>query len=63
MITNLQRIRKEAGLTQKELAERSSIPLRSIQAYETNSRSISKIRVDNAIKLAKVLKCKIEDLL
>lgn len=59
----LKRQRKSAGLTQQELAERSGVKLRMIQAYEQNYQDISKAEVGSIIRLAKTLSCKVEDLL
>lgn len=55
--------RKYACLTQKELAERSGVKLRMIQAYEQNYQDISKAEAGSLIRLAKVLSCSVEDLL
>ena len=60
---SLKRQRKSAGLTQKELACRSGVKLRMIQAYEQNYQDISKAEVGSVIKLAKALSCSVEDLL
>lgn len=60
---SLKRQRKSAGLTQQELACRSGVKLRMIQAYEQNYQDISKAEVGSVIKLAKALSCSVEDLL
>ena len=62
-INSLKRQRKSAGLTQHELAERSGVKLRMIQAYEQNYQDISKAEVGSIIRLAKTLSCRVEDLL
>ena len=62
-VNPLKRQRRSAGLTQKELAERSGVKLRMIKAYEQNYQDISKAEALSVIKLAKVLKCLPEDLL
>lgn len=59
----LKRQRKSAGLTQQELAEKSGVKLRMIQAYEQNYQDISKAEVGSMIRLAKALSCSVEDLL
>ena len=61
--TNLKIIRRASGLTQQQLAERAQVELRSIQMYEQRRNDINKAQVDTLYKLAKVLGCKIEDLL
>lgn len=60
---NLQRIRKERGLSQSALADLSGVNRTSIQHYEIGIRDINKASVVNVYKLSKVLECKIEDLM
>ena len=62
-LNSLKRQRKSAGLTQQELAERSGVKLRKIQAYEQNYQDVSKAEVSSMIRLAKALSCGVEDLL
>ena len=62
-VNPLKRQRRSAGLTQKELAERSGVKLRMIKAYEQNYQDISKAEVLSVIKLARALNCSPEDLL
>ena len=61
--TNLKRIRKISGLSQKELAELSGVPLRQIQLFEQRQRDINHIRAIDVVKMSRVLGCKVEDLL
>lgn len=61
--TNLKRIRKISGLSQKELSELSSVPLRQIQLFEQKQRDINHTKAIDVVKLARVLGCKTEDLL
>ena len=61
--TNLKRLRRQAGLSQKGLAEDSGVPLRTIQQYEQRQKSINKAQVMYAVKLAKALGCEVEELL
>ena len=61
--TRLKELRKEKKLTQQELAGRSGVKLRMIQAYEQNYQDISKAEVGSMIRLAKALSCSVEDLL
>ena len=60
---NLKRLRKNAGWTQHELAERADIPLRTLQQYEQRQKSINKAQAAYLVRLARVLHCEIEDLL
>ena len=59
----LKRYRKLAGLSQRELAERTNIPIRTIQQYEQRQKNINKAQVDYVIRLSKELYCTPEDLL
>lgn len=61
--TNLKRIRKIAGLTQKELAVLSGVSIRQIQLFEQKQRDINHTMAIDVVKLARVLGCKTEDLL
>lgn len=54
-MTNLQRIRKEKGLTQKQLAEKSGVSLKMIQKYEIGAKNINHARAITVIKLANAL--------
>ncbi|MCD8180368.1 MAG: helix-turn-helix transcriptional regulator [Firmicutes bacterium] len=61
--TRLQVMRKQYGITQKELANKSGVTLRSIQMYEQRNKDINKASLATVISLAKTLGCKIEDLI
>lgn len=61
--TRLQRQRKLCGLTQKELAEKSGVKLRTLQQYEMRAKDINKASVSTMVALASILSCRIEDLL
>ena len=50
-------------MTQKEMSDRSGVKLRMIQAYEQNYQDISKAEVSTIVRLARVLSCRVEDLL
>lgn len=62
-MNNLQKIRKSCGLTQKELAEKSGLPIRAIQNYEQGFRSINGAAAETACKIAQALNCAVLDLL
>ena len=62
-ITRLQRQRKQCGLTQKELSEKSGVKLRTIQQYEMKAKDINKASVSTILALASSLGCRVEDLL
>ena len=60
---NLKRIRESRGLSQTELAEKSGVKLRNIQAYEQRNNDIDKAQAKILYKLSRVLGCDIEDIL
>lgn len=61
--TNLKLLRKNAGISQRELAELSSVPLRTIQQYEQRQKNINKAQTEYLILLSQVLCCNIQDLM
>lgn len=61
--TNLKRIRKSRGVTQRLLAEQTHIPLRTIQQYEQGQKSINGARSEYLVLLAKALYCEADELL
>lgn len=62
-MTNLQRIRKKAGLSQAELADIIGVSVRTLQDYEQGRRNINKAAADVVLKLAKALHCKLNDIM
>ncbi|MCL2060619.1 MAG: helix-turn-helix domain-containing protein [Oscillospiraceae bacterium] len=62
-VSNLQRIRKAGGMTQKELAEASGTALRMVQLYEQRKQDINKAQAITLARMAHVLGCFVEDLL
>ena len=61
--TNLKRLRRQAGLSQRGLAEKSGISLRTIQQYEQQKKNINKAQIDTLIPLSKALYCDVRELL
>ena len=61
--TNLARYRKSKDLSQSQLAEASGVSIRSIQLYEQRQTNINNAQHNHLVTLAKVLGCKIEDIL
>lgn len=55
MANPLQQARKAAGLTQKQLAEQTGIPLTLIQKLENGTREMAKVNVGYALKIARAL--------
>jgi transcriptional regulator with XRE-family HTH domain len=63
-ITNpLQIKRIEKGLTQAQLADKTGIPLSTVQGIERGKLDIQKVAGITLLKFAEVLNCKIEDFL
>ena len=56
---NLEELRRSAGLTQKELSESAGVSRKSINAIENGIYIPSTLL---ALKIAKTLKCNVEDI-
>ena len=56
---NLEQLRKKAGLTQSDLSESAEVSRKSINAIENGIYVPSTVL---ALKIAKTLKCKVEDI-
>ena len=61
--TKLQELRKNIGYSQRELAEKSDVNLRTLQQYELKAKDINKAATATLLALSKTLGCRIEDLL
>ncbi|MBQ6780532.1 MAG: helix-turn-helix transcriptional regulator [Treponema sp.] len=61
--TNLHRLRKNAGLTQKELSELSGVNLRTLQQYEIGAKDINRASGESINALARALKCNFYDVM
>ena len=61
--TKLQELRKNIGYSQRELAEKSGVNLRTLQQYELKAKDINKAATMTLLALSKTLGCKMEDLL
>ena len=61
--TNLKLLRKQNGLSQKELAEISGVPLRTIQQYEQRQKNINKAQAEYLVLLSTTLNCSVEQLI
>lgn len=62
-LSNAQKLRKAAGITQQELADRTGINIRQIQKYEYGEYDTGKMMLRNAIALADALECDVRELL
>lgn len=61
--TRLQVKRKISGYSQRELAEKVGVNLRTLQQYEIRAKDINRAAGSTLFALAKVLGCRVEDLL
>ncbi len=61
--SRLKRRRVNVGLSQRELAELSGVPLRTLQQYEQRQKNLGRAGAETVIKLAQVLSCDPIDLL
>ena len=61
--TSLKRLRTYADMTQRALAERSGVPLRTIQQYEQRQKDLRKASGHYHRQFANALNCRMEDLL
>jgi len=59
LLNNLEQLRKSAGLTQQELSFNAEVSRKSINAIENGVYVPSTVL---ALKIAKTLNCKVEDL-
>lgn len=60
--TKLKIFRVNAGLSQRELAEKSGVSLRLIQLYEQRANDINKGQFETICLLSRALKCDVADL-
>lgn len=61
--TRLQQQRKNYGYSQRELAEKSGVNIRTLQQYELGTKDIRKASAGTVLALANVLGCGVEDVL
>lgn len=61
--TRLQMQRKNSGYSQRELAEKTGVSLRTLQQYEIRAKDINKAAADRLLAFAKALGCQMEDLM
>lgn len=59
LLNNLERIRKDAGLTQQEMSVKAEVSRKSINAIENGVYVPSTVL---ALKISRTLGCKVEDL-
>lgn len=59
----LKKLRKAAGFTQRELAEKAGVNIRLIQKYESGETKIGNMTLSNAVILSRLLNIHPEELL
>lgn len=57
----LEEIRKQKGLSRRELADKSGVYEQTISFLESGINNPNFAKIDTLIKLAKALKCKVRD--
>ena len=63
LVSYLKKLREERGYSQRELAEATGIPLKTLQHYEQGSKSLARANALYVLRLAAVLGCSPADLL
>lgn len=59
---SLKDIRLQKKLSQSQLAEKSNVNLKTIQAYEQTAKNINNAHLETLLKLSIALECKIENI-
>ena len=61
-VIQLQRLRRLCGYSQRMLAEKAGVNLRTLQQYETGAKNINNASFKTIVALSRVLGCDIEEL-
>ena len=59
---NLQRLRKEAGLSQSQLAKLAKLNVQVLQQYERGARDLNGAKLATLLKLCNALECRLADI-
>lgn len=59
----LQALRESKGLTRAELAERTGIKVRTLEAYEYGRKDINGAKIKTLLRLCNALGCRLDDIL
>ena len=59
----LKTLRKKAGLTQQQLANKAGVNIQTLRKYEQGTKNINNARLKTILKLAITLNCNISDIL
>lgn len=60
---NLQRLRKEAGLSQSQLAKLAGLNVQVLQQYERGARDLNGAKLATLLKICNTLECRLADIL
>ncbi len=60
---NLQRLRKEAGLSQSQLAKLAGLNVQVLQQYERGARDLNGAKLATLLKICNALECRLADIL
>lgn len=60
---NLQRLRKEAGLSQSRLAKLAGLNVQVLQQYERGARDLNGAKLATLLKICNALECRLADIL
>lgn len=60
---NLQRLRKEAGLSQSQLAAATGIKVQVLQQYEQGTRDLNGAKLPTLLKICNALECRLADII
>lgn len=60
---NLQRLRKEAGLSQSQLAKLAGLNVQVLQQYERGARDLNGAKLATLLKICNALECRLTDIL
>lgn len=62
-MTNLKKLRKQAGLSQSQLAKKTGVNFRTLQFYEQGFRVLENANILTVVKLAIALNCNLSELI
>lgn len=62
-VTNFERVRRESGMTQQILSEKSGIPVVTLREYEQGRRNINNARAIIVVSLADALGVSVKDIM
>ena len=60
---NLQRLRKEAGLSQSQLAAAAGGKVQVLQQYEQGTRDLNGAKLPTLLKICNALECRLADII